>query len=409
MTLLFSSWHRTLLVLFMLALFARGVFISTQQGAFYFPDSVLDFQAAKNLLENAEFGPDYDRAPAYPVFLAAVFTLFGESILAVRIVESLMGALLAVLIAALGKRAGGELVGMLAGTVWSFYPLGIFLAGLVYPTTLGTTLLACGVWCVLPDPQEEISARGVLFGGIFLGLAALAIPVALLTIVFVAAWVFYWGPRSPLLPSVLLLGAALSLVPWTARTFFVHGQLVAVQPVQQHLPRIPNTGSNVPLSRLERILQRPDLFAAHFGRQFLGFWQLYPDRIKMSKPGYREKLHRTKPRLVRETIYRPGLLISLVSIISTGPVLLFAVVGAAAMWLTGDRRQLLMLLATIFSFALGYSLFVGKIRYRIPVEPYIIILGAYGMTQTWQFLSQRYDFRARPSCKNIRANQAIES
>ena len=408
MTLLVSNWRRTLLLIFVLALSTRGVFISTQQEGFYFPDSVRDFQAAKNLIANAEFDADYDRAPAYPVFLAAVFTLFGESILAVRIVESLMGALLAVMIATLGKRAGGEIVGTIAGTLWSIYPLGVFLAGLVYPTTLATTLLACGVWCVLPDPQEEFSARGIFFGGIFFGLAALTIPVALLTIVFIAAWVCYWVPRSRLvLVSLLLLGAGLSLVPWTARTFFVHGQLVAVQPVQQHLPRIPNPGSNVPLSRLERILQRPDLFAIHFARQFLGFWQLYPDRIKMSKPGYRERLHGRQPRLVKDTVYRPGLPINLVSIISTGPVLLFGILGAGAMWLRGVRRELSMLLAMIFSFAVGYSLFVGKIRYRIPVEPYIIILGAFGVTQTWQYLSQRY--YCRMSYKNIRANQAIES
>jgi 4-amino-4-deoxy-L-arabinose transferase-like glycosyltransferase len=407
MTLLRSSWRRTLLVIFVLALFTRGVFISTQQEGFYFPDSVRDFQAAKNLIANAEFDADYDRAPAYPVFLAAVFTLFGESILAVRVVESLMGALLAVMIATLGKRAVGEIVGTLAGTLWSIYPLGIFLAGLVYPTTLATTLLACGVWCVLPDPQEEFSARGMFFGGIFFGLAALTIPVALLTIVFIAAWVFYWAPRSGLvLASVLLLGSAMCLVPWTARTFFVHGQLVAVQPVQRHLPKISSGGSNLPHNSIERILQRPDLLAVYFGRQFLGFWQLYPDRIRMSKPGYREKLHNTQPRVVKDTVYRPGLLINVVSILSTGPVLFFGILGAAAMWRRRELRELAMLLAMIFAFAIGYSLFVGKIRYRIPVEPYIIILGAYGIVQTWQYLSQRYESRARLSCKNTRDDEA---
>jgi 4-amino-4-deoxy-L-arabinose transferase-like glycosyltransferase len=397
------------LVIFVVGLFTRGVFISTQQEGFYFPDSVRDFQAAKNLLLNFEFDADYDRAPAYPVFLAGVFTLFGESILAVRIVESLMGALLGVMIATLGKRAGGERVGTLAGSLWSFYPLGVFLAGLAYPTTLATTLLAGGVWCVFTERQEAISVKRVLFGGIFLGLAALTIPVALLTIIFVAAWFFYYAPRSRLLVTVLLLGAALSLVPWTARLFVIHGQLVAVQPVQRHVPKVLTVTSNLPGDGFPRIVQRAVLFAGHFGRQFLGFWQLYPERIKMSKPGYREKLHRTQPRLVKDTIYKPGLLINLVSIVSTGPVLLFGIFGAAVMWRRGECRELLILLAMIFSFALGYALFVGKIRYRIPVEPYIIILCAYGMTQAWQYLSQRYDCRARLSYKSSRENQAIES
>lgn len=409
MTLSPSSWRCTLLLIFVLALCTRGVFIYTQQQGFYFPDSVRDFEAARNLLANAEFGADYDRAPAYPVFLAAVFRLSGESILAVRIVESLMGAVLAVMIASLGIRAGGEIAGILAGTLWSFYPLGIFLAGLLYPTTLATTLLACGAWCVFTGRQEAISVKRVLFGGIFLGLAALTIPVALVTIAFVAAWVFYYGPRSCLLVSVLLLGAALSLVPWTARTFLIHGQLVAVQPVQRHVPKVLTAGNNLPGDPIQRIMQRTNLFAVHFGRQFLGFWQLYPDRIKMSKPGYRERLHKTQPRLVKETVYRPGLLINLVSMMSTGPVLFFGIIGAAAMWVNRKRRELSMLLAMIFSFALGYSLFVGKIRYRIPVEPYIIILGAYGIAQTFQYLSQRYDCRARLRYKSSPQNQVTES
>ena len=90
--------------------------------------------------------------------------------------------------------------------------------------------LACGVCCLLPATHEELSAKGVFAGGLFFGLAALTIPVALLTIVVVAAWVFYWARHSRLfLASLLLLGSVVSLAPWTARNFLVHGRLVPVQ------------------------------------------------------------------------------------------------------------------------------------------------------------------------------------
>ena len=42
---------------------------------------------------------------------------------------------------------------------------------------------------------------------------------------------------------------------------------------------------------------------------------------------------------------------------------------------------------TVLSFAIGYSFFYAKIRYRIPVEPYIIILSAYGLRQMWSILA----------------------
>src|SRR5262245_17860397 len=153
----FSSWRRTVSLIFFLALLMRGAFVVTQQDGFYFPDSLQYSEAAVNLLRFGEFGTTYDRAPAYPVILAGVYSLFGESIFATRVVESLMGAFLALVIATLGRRVGGEIVGAVAGVIWAVYPMGIFIAGLVYPTGLATVLLACGVWCVLPANDDELS------------------------------------------------------------------------------------------------------------------------------------------------------------------------------------------------------------------------------------------------------------
>src|SRR5690242_1662424 len=124
-----GNWHTILLFIFALALLTRGVFIFTLQDGFYFPDSVDYSQAAVNLITHGELGQDYNRPPGYPVFLAAIYEFLGQSILAVRMVESLTGALLAVVIGMIGKRIGGEILGAIAGMLWSIYPLGIFIVG----------------------------------------------------------------------------------------------------------------------------------------------------------------------------------------------------------------------------------------------------------------------------------------
>jgi hypothetical protein len=49
------------------------------------------------------------------------------------------------------------------------------------------------------------------------------------------------------------------------------------------------------------------------------------------------------------------------------------------------------------SFAVGYSFFVGKIRYRIPVEPYLIILSAYGMKATFAMIPANFKSFLVPS------------
>ena len=120
----FSNWRRTVFLIFFLALLTRVAFILTQQDGFYFPDSLIYSQTAVKLLSAGEFGADFGLAPGYPVFLAAVYWLFGESIFAIRVVESVIGALLAVIMAQVGRRVGGEIVGALAGIIWAVYPLG---------------------------------------------------------------------------------------------------------------------------------------------------------------------------------------------------------------------------------------------------------------------------------------------
>ena len=356
----FANWRRTVSFIFFLALLTRVAFVATQQDGFYFPDSLEYFRAAVNLLSVGEFDAHYDRPPGYPSLLAVVYLLFGESIFAIRVVESFMGAFLAVIMAAVGRRIAGDIVGALAGMTWAVYPMGVFIAGLVYPTGLAAMLLACAVRCLLPAMRQELSAKRVFSSGLFFGFAALTIPVALLTIVVVAGWVFYWGRHSRLfLASIFFLGSAVSLAPWTARNFAVYGQVIPVQPnFKQHLPRIVTRETNLRDGSVDAILL--GRYALHVGRNFVQFWELYPSHIKMSDQSYRNELHRKDSRVIKETIYIPNRLVNAVSILSTGPIFLFAFLGTVAMCLRRDLRRALSLLWIVaLSFAVGITSLSG--------------------------------------------------
>jgi len=377
-----SNWTATLISVFIAALLIRGVFILTLQSRFYYSDSVAYSTAAVNLTTGGEFGETYKRPPAYPVFLAGIYAVFGEQILAVRIVQALMGAFLAVVIAIMARQIGGKGVGVLAGSIWSIYPLGVFIAGLVYPVSLATMLLACAVLCFLPNLPQELPPRRGLLGGVLLGLAVLTKPIILATSAAVILWVMYWErPCRLLLVSVVLFGLALPLVPWTVRNFYVHGGVVAVEPrLMQHLPRIGNNQEDDQAdNKFEAMLKNPGEFAAHFGKEFLHFWQLYPDRVTMSEPRNREKAHQRYSNMVKYTTFDRSWT-KLVSLLSVGPLFFLAIIGTRAMWLQKEQRRTLSLVyALILSFAIGYSIFFTQMRYRIPIEPYIIILSAYGL------------------------------
>lgn len=401
-TISLSSWQRTVVVAFVAALLIRTGFVLSLQDGFYFPDS-LDYSAsALRLIESGEFGDTYRRAPVYPVFLAGIYLLFGQQILAIRLVEALLGAALAVAIAILARRIGGDDLGALAGLLWSIYPIGVFIVGLVYPTHLATILLACAVLCIMTERDQDLGPGRVITAGIFFGLAALTVPVALATVVVASMWMIYWLPtRRLMLAGLLLLGVSLSFIPWTVRNFYVYDRFVLVEPrIVQHLPSMVGAhpiedrrkvaGGPQSNDKIGAILGNPDAFARRFVREFSHFWELSPERLQMNRSTFREKMHQVDPRMVRETVFGTSWT-SLVSIMSAGPMFLFALIGITMMSFQKERRRDLSLLcSTILSFAIGYSFFWGKMRYRIPVEPYIVILCAYGLRQLWCALPRRY-------------------
>jgi 4-amino-4-deoxy-L-arabinose transferase-like glycosyltransferase len=306
-----------------------------------------------------------------------------------------MGALLAVIIALIGKRIGGQNAGAIAGILWSMYPLGVFIAGVLYPTNLLTVLLAFGVLCFLPESQQQFSPKRVFAAGVLWGLAALTIPVVLATIGVIGLWLIYWGRVNRLrLLSLLFLGAALVVLPWVIRDFYVYRRVVLVEPrVVQHLPTMRSAEGELRSRKVEAILDYPGEFGARFAGQFLQFWKLYPDRMAMDRQGYREQWHEKDQRMIKDTILTANDLINAVSVLSTGPLFLFAIVGTLAMCVERKRRRDVSLLwALILSFAVVYSIFVTRTRYRIPIEPYITILSAYGLKMAWSMLAARFEF-----------------
>ena len=189
--------------------------------------------------------------------------------------------------------------------------------------------------------------------------------------------------------SLLFLGSAPAIGPWIIRDFYVYDRVVLVEPrVGKHLPGMRSADSELRNRKVEAILHHPGEFAAHFAHQFLHFWKLYPDRIAMDRPGYREQWHEKDQRVVKHTIFSATDLINAVSILSTGPLFLFAIVGTLAMCFEKKRRRDASLLwGLILSFAVVYSMFYTRTRYRIPIEPFIIILSAYGLKATWGLLA----------------------
>jgi 4-amino-4-deoxy-L-arabinose transferase-like glycosyltransferase len=172
--------------------------------------------------------PSAGHPPLYPLALAVVSKLGGTGELSHRALGLLLGACTIVLVGLLGRRAGGDRVGLLAAALCAVYPLMIAVDGALMSETLYGPLIALALlaaWRMLDRPGPWIA----LATGAAIALAALTRSEALLLLV-VLAWPAAWrgGPGWPLRAALATLACALVLAPWAIRNADRFGAFVPI-------------------------------------------------------------------------------------------------------------------------------------------------------------------------------------
>lgn len=176
-----------------------------------------------------EYPGGFSRPPLYPLFLAAVYRLFGHSTAAVVAIQFALG--LAALAPAyrLGERWFGERAALAGVWISACVPLRIFFEGETLDATLFAFLFLAATWQLWLALEEGVAARVVL-AGLLYGAAALARPNVLLALPFIAAGTAFalqvgWK-RLPVLGAAGALGVALAIAPaavhnWRAEEAFI--------------------------------------------------------------------------------------------------------------------------------------------------------------------------------------------
>ena len=417
------SWQTRLALLFLFSMAIRVVFVFTLKDGFYFGDESVYIDAAEYFVKHGQFPDDFDRAPMYPLFLAGLFWLGDGSLQSVRIVQAVLGAIIALQIALIGKRVGESSVGIVAGILWAIYPMSSFMCGIVYPAILVTLLMTSATLYLLSGRNNYRYKTRVGIAGLLFGAATLTKPMVFSAIIFVAFWVFAQKKQDRfVLLSVFLLAALMALLPWSVQSALTHGRIIPIEsrtldkvvpwaepradqeslttatsisaiPTAQPkkntttLVKSKNNSSATTFSDNKDMLGMFTRMAKRYPGEFLSFFELYPTRVGYLLQSERDRARiKVSSRIVRTMPFGSDLVMA-VSIMSVAPLYIFAVVGMASMWRGREkRRELSYFVLIVMSFALSYALSWGKIRYRVPVDPYIIILSAWGLVASWNML-----------------------
>ena len=187
---------------------------------------------ARNLVAGNGFvlynQPNIRRAPGFPVFVAGIYAVFGESTRAVIVANSLLTIGIVLLTGMLGRRIAGERVGLVAACLVAINPVQVKYGLAPLSEPLFTLLVVAGI-VVLTPFANQFNWKRAAVGGVLIGLACLVRSSILILPAFLGAW-WLWRLRwSGIVMTAVFTMAMLSVIaPWTARNWVVTGTLVPV-------------------------------------------------------------------------------------------------------------------------------------------------------------------------------------
>lgn len=173
-------------------------------------------------------GPTALRPPLYPYFLGAVFAVSGDSETAGRLAAAVLGAVTVALIGLIADRLWDRRVARVSMLIAAVYPPLVLVSGTLISEALALPLLLGVILLLLERPAtlRTAVAVGVLLGlGLLTrpALSVLALPIA------IALWGRPWRtPRALVLPAAAGVAAALLIVPWTIRNATEFDALVPI-------------------------------------------------------------------------------------------------------------------------------------------------------------------------------------
>lgn len=388
----------TLFLVFIFALSLRIGFIvfydngKMLKNEHYASDEYSYDQIAVNFLNGKGFVTDDGlyarRPPSYPLFLALIYFIFGYSLVTVRFIQVIIGALTCLIIYLISKEIFDKKTGLISAFICAIYYPFIQQPAYLLTEVLFTFILSLTVYFIFRAKRLNYTFTALLLAGVFLGISILcrdsliAFPLIVLIMFLLDRHLKF---KNKILKAVLIIFfTALIILPYTIRNYRIYHAFVPITVGGGHTLYLGNnalttggTGGEWILGqdsflpsdiqdlfslKTDKILKNRALkFIRENPKRFL--WLSYKKFLNMWRPFY------TKTRFISK----------IVMIFSYVPIMILGLVGmvlSLSFW-----RKTILLHALIFYFSAIHMITISEIRYRFPIMPYFIIFSAYTLTR----------------------------
>jgi 4-amino-4-deoxy-L-arabinose transferase-like glycosyltransferase len=334
--------------------------------------------------------PTAYRSPVLPAFLAVHYMTFGDSQWIPRLVLVAISSLTCLLLALLGCGQGRCGAGLLAACAWAVWPpavIGPYAADRFYPETLAVFFLV-GHSVALVWSEHRKTDLPAAIGGLGLGLAVLTRGyLALLIPATVLSLAASRRRRVALVVAAFSIGVPAS---WVARNAIVMG--VPVLSTQtDHFYLGNNRWARGSFNGDFFLLGRQSPQLQQVAEWYPGFWQMSELQRSRAWSG-------AAVRAALDDPARIGWLLCRKALVFMSPLQFWSVPGypfhlawipaaslaAVALWDARSWRKMLQLWPLILPIGAVFAAVLATYafdRYRFVIEPYVVLLAAYGLSR----------------------------
>jgi 4-amino-4-deoxy-L-arabinose transferase-like glycosyltransferase len=394
------TWIIVLLI-FISALLVRLVILRYNSEILYRGDAIEYLRLGSNLSEGKGFidhktGLPYAYwPPGWPFVISLVYKIFGQHEIFLRVYQTIVSAFLCLGVFLLAKEVFNVRIGILAALFCTLYP------AFLHPQIGFVNLLNDPTYHLLLVVGLILFFRGekktyyYFFSGLILGFNALVKPNGLIVpVILFTILLFQFRFQKAFIrnASLITLGFLISVLPWTARNYMVMNRLVLVS---------TNSGVNMYVGNATTFvnkLRQGDPYYEMVRAQGDG----YEDGQKLNKRGIEflvENVEKRPQKFLRKLKYHfDPFLAYKVNIGKTHETITkynwmytflvpFIIFGFVAKPM--DKYVILSALFLSIN-TLTALIYIGAVRYRLAIEPLLIIVGFMGMEKFIDHSSLKY-------------------
>jgi 4-amino-4-deoxy-L-arabinose transferase-like glycosyltransferase len=337
--------------------------------------------------------------PLYPIFLAGLIQTGFSIFPAVRVIQSILGAVSCLLLVSIVRMIfreddenNGIGSGLVSAGLMAFYPILIFYSARLMTETLVVFLILASVFSLLKGLHSPHWFRWLSFGGAILGLGILCRPKLLPLSVLGVLWLFMVrSEKRRFIKSLLSLVVPLILVimPWEVRNYQVFGKVVPITSAGgANLYMANNTISTGGTIRYRELMEEEDF---HLGEKEdeLAYNRYYRDKafsfIKKNPVHFIRLAFNRLLWFYHLDYHYQG---SKILVILFHLMLVLAIIGA---WLSRRHwRKTILWGMVILNYTVIHMVFLPDGRYRLPMIPFILAFSSIPIFQSLNYLRIKY-------------------